>query len=266
MHISTITYYGNFSIEPVTYILNTPSIWETVLNHILSEISFYGYVGIDIDFEYINPEDSLKYAAFVSYLKENLNPYGYIVITALAPKTSSDQKGVLYEGHNYRALGEASNFVFIMTYEWGYTYGPPMAVAPIPSVRRVLDYAITEIDPNKILMGIPSYGYDWTLPYAKGGPAARSISVDEAVMLALRYQAEIRFDDFSQSPYFYYTDEAGNVHEVWFEDAKSVLEKLRLVEEYKFAGCGYWNLERPFVQSYMIINNLYRIAEFPFAF
>ena len=34
-----------------------------------------------------------------------------------------------------------------MTFEWGYTYGPPMAVAPLPQVRAVLDYAVSVIEP-----------------------------------------------------------------------------------------------------------------------
>ncbi len=264
MHISTINYYGNFSIEPVSFILNNPYIWQTAFENILYEIENYGYAGVDIDFEFINPEDSINYAEFINFLRVNLNLYGYVVIAALAPKVSADQKGVLYEGHNYKAIGEAANYVFIMAYEWGYTYGPPMAVAPIESVKNVLNYAVTEIPPEKILMGIPSYGYDWTLPFIKGGPPAKSISNPEAVMTALKYKAEIHFDTFSQSPYFYYTDESGNIHEVWFEDAKSSLAKLRLIEMYGLSGCGYWNLERPFTQNYMVLNSLYYIVEYSF--
>lgn len=97
-----------------------------------------------------------------------LNEYGYIVSVALAPKTSSTQAGLLYAGKDYRALGKAANYVLLMTYEWGYKYGPPMAVAPINKVRQVLDYAVTEIPPQKIHLGIPNYGYDWALPFIKG--------------------------------------------------------------------------------------------------
>jgi len=262
MHISTITPSGLFSIEPITKIFNTPSLWNTVLNNILTELKQFNYAGVDIDLEFINPSDSLKYAQFVSFLKANLNPYGYIVITALAPKTSSQQKGILYEGHNYNLLAEASNLAFIMTYEWGYTYGPPMAVAPIESVKRVIEYALTQMPSEKILMGIPSYGYNWTLPYRKGNPPAVSVSTNTAIMTALKYKADILYDDYSQSPYFYYTDENNTVHEVWFEDSKSSLSKLKLINNYSLSGCGYWNLERPFIPNYMILNNLYNITEY----
>lgn len=263
MHISTITKSGTFTIEAATEIFNNSSLWNTFYENILSEIQYYGYAGIDIDFEFINPSDSLKYAELTAFLKNKLNPLGYIVIAALAPKTSADQKGILYEGHNYFAIGKSSNLSFVMTYEWGYTYGPPMAVAPIESVKKVLDYAVVEISSNRILMGIPTYGYDWIVPYnPEEKTAAKSISNSEAILTALKYKAEIKYDSFSQSPYFYYTDESFISHEVWFDDAKSVLSKLRLIEMYNLAGCGYWNLERPFVQNYMILNNLYEISEY----
>ena len=152
--------------------------------------------------------------------------------------------------------------MLLMTYEWGYTYSPPMAVAPINSVRRVLDYAITRIPPDKIFMGIPNYGYDWPLPYEKGITRATSISNAEAVSIARRYGAEIMYDETVQSPYFNYTDENGIAHEVWFEDARSIEAKLKTALEYGFAGVSYWNLDRPFPQNWLVVNNLYNIARF----
>ena len=88
--------------------------------------------------------------------------------TALAPKTSAGQTGLWYEAHDYRAHGEIVDFVVIMTYEWGYSGGPAMAVSPIGPVRNVLEYAISEMPASKILMGQNLYGYDWTLPFVQG--------------------------------------------------------------------------------------------------
>ena len=64
-----------------------------------------------------------------------------LVSTALAPKTSAAQVGAWYEAHDYRAHGEIVDFVIIMTYEWGWSGGPPMAVSPIPQVRQVYEFA-----------------------------------------------------------------------------------------------------------------------------
>ena len=59
------------------------------------------------------------------------------------------KSGKWYGGHDYKEIGEVVDFVVIMTYEWGYSGGPPMAVSPIGPVRKVLEYAITEIDPKQ---------------------------------------------------------------------------------------------------------------------
>jgi spore germination protein len=66
----------------------------------------------------------------------------------------------LYQGHDYPVHGALVDHVIIMTYDGGYTFGPPMAVAPLNEVVKVLNYAVTAIPREKIFMGIPNYGYD----------------------------------------------------------------------------------------------------------
>ena len=134
-----------------------------------------------------------------------------------------------------------------------------MAVAPLLNVRAVLDYAVTEIPPEKIFLGIPNYGYDWPLPFVQGVTRAQSISNQYAIELAIRYNIAIQYDETSQSPFFHYTDDSGTVHEVWFEDARSMAAKLNLIAEYGFRGAGFWNLMRPFPQTWQVLNGLYQV-------
>ena len=164
----------------------------------------------------------------------------------------------MYQGHDYHGLGEAADGVLLMTYEWGYAFGPPMAVAPLDQVRRVVEYALTEIPADKIWLGIPNYGYDWLLS-APQGSRARSLSNPEAVALAARHYAAIRFDPRAQAPWFRYVDGQGQEHEVWFEDARSIRSKLALAAELELYGVGYWNLMRPFPQNWAVLNALYEI-------
>lgn len=138
-----------------------------------------------------------------------------------------------------------------------------MAVAPLPSVRRVLDYAVTEIPPEKIFLGVPNYGYDWPLPFVQGTTRAQSISNQRAIELAREYNVAIQYDENAQSPFFHYTDAGGTVHEVWFEDARSLDAKLRLIAEYGFRGAGFWNVMRPFSQTWLVLDSLYVIEDLP---
>ncbi len=259
MLISTLTADGVFSNELAHRILNDDEKANILAESIAENIINKGYGGLDVDFEFVYAEDSIKYAEFITKLRDRLNPLGYPVIVALAPKISDNQEGLLYEGHNYGLLGEAANFALLMTYEWGYTYGPPLAVAPLNEVRRVLDYAVTRIPRKKIFMGIPNYGYDWTLPYVRDETKAKSISNEEAVGLARRYGAEIEFDEIAKAPFFNYIDENNREHIVWFEDARSINAKLLTAAEYGFAGVSYWNIMRPFQANWSIVNSLYNI-------
>ena len=130
------------------------------------------------------------------------------------------------------------------SYEWGYTFGAPQAVSPVNRIRRVLDYAVTVIPREKILMGLSNYAYDWTLPWRQGS-AARILSDAAAVELAVSRGAEIHFDAEAAAPWFNYLDAEGAAHVVWFEDARSVLARARLVEEYGLAGVSIWTINQP---------------------
>lgn len=216
-----------------------------LIANIVDTITEMGYEGVNIDFEFILSEDRDNFTQFVGDVTTAVNELGYEVTVDLAPKTSSTQSGLLYEGKDYMGLGNASNRAFVMTYEWGYTYGPAMAVAPINKVRQVLEYAITQIPSEKISMGIPNYGYDFTQPYIRGESKAKTIGNIEAVNIAINNNSIIMFDEISKTPFFSYVED--NVtHEVWFEDARSIWEKYKLIKEYNLYGFGCWQIMQLF--------------------
>lgn len=247
---------GAFNNQLVNVLVNDEGVQITLIDNLLRVAQEKGYVGIDVDFEFIRAEDKDAYVVFVERLTTTMNNNGIYVTVALPPKTSDDQRGLLYEGMDYAALGVAANNVLIMTYEWGYTYSSPQAVAPIPSVRRVLDYSVSRIPANKIYMGLPNYGYDWPLPYIRGATMAVTIGNIQAVRIAAENGAQIQFDETARSPFFNYTRE-GIAHEVWFEDLRSMQERFDIINEYGFVGGGYWNLMRPFRPNWLLQENVF---------
>lgn len=259
MLISTLTSDGMFSNELAHQIFVDETARQQLIDNIVNQMKQRGYYGLDVDFEYILPEDRQAYVNFIQSLHDRLSVEGFILITALAPKTSAEQRGLLYEAHDYAALGAVSDYVLIMTYEWGYTYGPPMAVAPLNKVQEVIAYAVTEVPPQKIFQGIPNYGYRWTLPYVRGESMATSLGNEEAVQLAAQYGASIQFEERAASPFFYFTDEEGKTNIVWFEDARSIQAKLRLNEAFQLHGISYWNLMRPFAQNWLVLIGMVKI-------
>ena len=246
---------GTFNSGLIQILSENETVQDNLIENLLETVREKGYVGVDVDFEYIRPEDRVGYADFVNRLRETMNENGYRVSVALAPKTSSYQKGLLYEAMDYHLLGQSANTVFLMTYEWGYTYGPPLPVAPLPNVRQVLEYALTEIPKEKIVLGIPNYGYSWPLPYERGVTKARLIGNVEANVIAAERGVEIQYDERYQSPFFYY-EIGGRRYEVWFEDVRSIYAKLQLAAEKDIRGVGYWNLMRPFRANWLLVNQM----------
>jgi len=124
MLLSTLTDEGNFSNQLASALFANTAAQDRLISEILENIRQKGYYGLDIDFEYIFANDADDYVAFVNRVRQALAPEGYPVFVSLAPKTSADQPGLLYQGHDYAGLGAATDYVLLMTYEWGYTYGP----------------------------------------------------------------------------------------------------------------------------------------------
>ncbi|MGN1148929.1 MAG: glycosyl hydrolase family 18 protein [Lachnospiraceae bacterium] len=248
---------GLFNNNLITQIVNNLDARRRLKDEIVVQITERGFEGLDIDFEYILATDREAFVDFVAYMQQSISALGYPVSVALAPKTSDTQVGLLYEGKDYARLGEVADYVLLMTYEWGYTYGPPMAVAPLNKVREVVEYALTVIPAEKIHLGVPNYGYDWALPFIRGESKATSIGNIEAVQIAIAHGVPILFDDVALSPYFYYEGVAADGftpvrHEVWFEDARSINEKLNLVEQYGLRGFSCWQIMRLFRAMWML--------------
>ena len=241
-------------------VLNNPQIIHTLQTNIINIMKEKGYKGLNIDIENVLPEDREAYNRFLQSTVDRMHQEGFFVSTALAPKESEEQRGLLYEAHDYEAHGRIADFVILMTYEWGWRGGPPQAISPINEIKDVLDYAITVIPRDKILMGFQIYARDWALPHVRG-QEAETFSMQEAIARAVKYGVTIRYDEGAQSPFYHYTDEKGRAHEVWFEDARSAQAKFDLAKEYKLRGISYWALGYPFPQNWALLEDNFIIIK-----
>lgn len=249
---------GGFNSDTAHTVLTDQTVQDTLMENIVATLKAKNYAGADVDFEYVYPYDKGSYNNFLRRLVNTLRPLGYTISSAVAPKTSANQKGLLYEAQDYSVHGKLLDRVLLMTYDWGYIYGPPMAVSPLNEVRKVLKYAVTEIPPHKISMGIPNYAYDWTLPF-KEGSAATPLTNVGAVSLAYSKGANIEFDPVAMTPFFYYYNSDGIRHVVWFEDARSILAKLSLAHEFNLGGVSYWHITQYFPQNWLVLGSVYKI-------
>lgn len=252
---------GMFSAEVAHDILTDEALQKTILNNVVGMLKLKNYYGLNVDFENIYPTDREAYSRFYQTATAILHPLGYTVAASVALRLNTGETGILYDIHEFPMLGRLVNqVIMIVTYEWGQTYGPPMSVAPISELRIVLDYAVSIIPSQRILMGMTNYGFDWTLPYAPG-TAAKMLAFTDAEAIAARTGAIIRFDISSQSPYFYYEDDIGENHMVWYDNERSIRARLELVDIYNLGGVSFWTINLFSPASYQTLTALYDVRK-----
>ncbi|WP_079909517.1 glycoside hydrolase family 18 protein [Paenibacillus sp. 32352] len=253
--ITNLTETG-FSTELTHQVLNNPTARSNLINNIYSIVTTRGYAGVNIDFERVAAEDRDLFSGFLRLLKERLQPEGYWMTIAVPAKTSDDIPWLL--GYDYGAIGSVVDLMFIMTYDWHHAASEPGPVAPIDEIRRTIKYSLQYVRRDKLLIGIPFYGYNWEVPYQPGS-IAQALSNQSAVELAMRFQVPIQYSTTYQAPYFEYVDENGQQHVVWFEDARSVSMKMLLIREYTLQGVGAWQLTLGFPEGPWLLTNFFRV-------
>ncbi|MFF2445719.1 glycosyl hydrolase family 18 protein [Neobacillus sp. NPDC058068] len=247
--ITNLTPTG-FSPELTRRVLNTPEIRERLINNIYNLIKSKNYAGVNIDFERIHESERDLYSGFLRSLSERLRPEGFYTSVAVPAKTSDNISWL--KGYDYGGIGAAVDIVFIMAYDWHETSSPPGPTAPIGEVRKTIEYALNHMRGNKIILGVPRYGYNWTM--ANGTvDSARAVSVSTAIETAMKYQVPIQYSTEYQQPFYQYRDETGKRHIVWFEDARARAQKLQLMVNYRLRGIGAWQLGLHFPQSGILV-------------
>ncbi len=261
MVVTNTTKEGSFSSDLISNILNDPNKSNQLANDIINKMKVKGYRGINIDFEYVYPKDKIVFEAFIRNLYNKVkNEKNYVMLVALAPKKMANQQGILYESHDYNFIGKNTDYAVLMTYEWGYTYGPAMPVAPINLVTEVVNYALTEMGPNKIFLGVPNYGYDFTLPYVKG-VAAKPITNANAINYIKSKNSSIEFDQKAQTPYSIYYDQDKKQHIIYFEDPRSMRAKALLAKNKNLAGISIWTVSSFYKQMFEVFSNYFEIEK-----
>lgn len=235
---------------------------DRFVTNLITLLSEKNYFAVNIDFEENYPEDRELYNEFLRTITPRIKKQGFQVSTTLAPKISPSQPVAWFGGldHDYAAHGEIVDFIILMTYDVGGWFGgSPEAVSPLPTVREVLNYATSVIPNDKILLGLPLYGYDWKLPFDPEVDIAETIGPRKAVDKAREKGAIIQYDYNSQAPFFNYYDQDGNEHIVWFEDARSMKAKLELINEYGLRGASYFILGRDFPENWALLSEMFSI-------
>lgn len=226
-----------FDRQLVHKVLSDPKLRSKTVSNILNILVRNGFDGVNIDLENIPPGDRQLFNEFMTELKEKLAPQG-LKVTVSGPAKTGDNLGDGWSGaFDYKYLAKVADRIMLMTYDEHWIGGAPGPVASKPWVERVVAYSVSVIPKDKLLLGIGNYGYEWV----SGSGRNRTVPAKDAISLAEKYGAVIKWDNNFQTPYFYYWKD-GKKHTVWFESEKSAALKLDLVNKYGLRGIAIWRL------------------------
>ncbi|MBU8878384.1 LysM peptidoglycan-binding domain-containing protein [Bacillus sp. FJAT-29790] len=245
---------GKFSPELIGQVLENSNYRVNLINSLLNFIKNKGYEGVSIDFEFIPPPRRQDFNLFLIELKRALGPL--ILHVNVHAKTKDIPSNWIIGAYDYKAIGDVADIVAVMTIDYGYPTGPPNPVSPNWWIEEVIQYSIGLINPRKLQIALPLYGYDWR----KIDNSARAYSLLGAQNLALSTGAVIQYDLKADSPWFTYwkgTDE----HIVWFDDIRSFNKKYKLIDQYRLLGTTYWQLSLSFPQNWAFVEKNFIIVK-----
>jgi len=264
MLVTSVTFEGVRNPEISYEILLNPEYQDKHAQNMIKVMKEKGYYGVNITITYLNETNQELYLTYLKRVSTILKQEGYLVFITIDPNFTVEEKKTTFERVNYTKFNELVDSAYLMRFYWGAQFGPPMPVSSIENITLYLSYIVQMIKPQKINIGFPLLGYDWTLPYIQGFSEANSISLDNALELASLNKSTILFDEVSQTPYFEYavnTDERIINHIVWFVDARTIAAIVDLVLENEIQGTGLWNIMNYYSQLWLIINSNFKIIK-----
>lgn len=234
--VSNLTPHGRFSTALITRLVRDQDFANLVWQNIRDVLVEYQCDGINLDLEKAMPADRSLFSKLIINWAAQFKRANFLVSIDVPAKTSDDPLDVWKGSFDYKAIGQAVDEVIIMTYEEHWPASEPGSVASIPWVARTLNYAVANIPLQKIYMGIPIYGYDWP----ENG-AGRAIGYQRAIELARRHGAPLQWNVMQHSTYFRY-ETMGISHTVYFEDLRSLRDKLDLAVQKGIRGVALWEM------------------------
>ena len=228
---------GRWDADLIHHLFTDPVPRAAHITAISTLVQAHGWAGVDLDYESLPSADREGYSSFIRDLSEVIHQMHKRLSVTVHAKTSEPGDWSGAKAQDWRMLGASADEVRVMAYDHATEETAPGPIAPLPWVEQVLQLAVNEIPRDKILLGLGAYGYDWT-----SGSNGTSVQWADAEKIAHDYAVTPVWDTSSSSPWFTYSDNRGEVHTVWYENARSLQAKIDLARKYEITGVFVWRL------------------------
>ncbi|OGG05062.1 hypothetical protein A2Z33_07320 [Candidatus Gottesmanbacteria bacterium RBG_16_52_11] len=226
---------NEFDPERVSRILSSADLKSELAVRMVEIARNNGFAGWDIDWEQIAEKDRDAFTEFISYLKPVFNGTGLSLSVSVHARTGTADEWKLAKGHDYRGLSIYADQVRVMAYDFHNATSVPGPVTPKNRLEQAIRYAKANIPRDKLVLGLPFYGYDWDS--RRGEPLSRKQLLERIEKNTGTWE----YDAEALAVRGTYTVK-GVKHIIWFENTASVTEKIRIAEKEGIFMFAFWCL------------------------
>jgi spore germination protein YaaH len=250
------------TVNLAQYIVSNPEIGEKVINSMaamVNSINKHGcslsFDGMVADFEGLRGQEIKQaYNEFLEKLKNELNKTGKKLYVAVHPKRKPGQ--AYFDGYDYKTIGKIADKVILMAHDYaavwltddemknGYTDTPLTPFDEIYYALKSISDPVSGVeDKSKIWLQISMDAVQWKL---KDGQVINRIPYHPTYDLLIKRfltGVSMNYSEFSQNPYAKFYDSFDNTQNIiWYENQKSVAEKIKLAKMFGIKGLSLWRL------------------------
>ena len=222
---------NSFDAAAVTTMLSSATTRDAHAEAIAQLVVTKAFDGIDIDYERVPTAQRANFTAFVTTLSQKLHAANKKLSVTVYAKASDKENWNGPGSQDFVALGKLCDSIKIMAYDYSYDGSTAGAITPLDWLDRVTAYAESTISADKIFVGLPFYGYDWT------GTTGKTVTYASALKLAQTNGASIVRDANGEATFSY-----GGTHTVYFQDATAYQKKVDLLRQKhpRIGGLAAW--------------------------
>jgi spore germination protein len=232
------TLFNEFETARLKKIFTDQKFQDAQIDTLIAIANEFEYKGWDLDFERLTEKDKDNYSQFIKNLANKLHKNNLLLSVTVQARTGTSKDWDEAKGFDYRAIGENADIVRVMAYDFHNEQSSPGPITPFSDLKEVLNYATSQIPKEKIVLGLPTYGYDWGKPNQR----AKSLTYQDALQILKTQQVQAKRDEPSYALFATYKDGENVKHTVWFEDAKSIQSKIEIAKSYDINNFCFWHL------------------------
>lgn len=225
------TISNEFDRKRVIDLFSDKTAYQKSLGDLINIAKKENYAGWDIDFEEFNLEDKDIFSKYINDLARIFHENKLKLSVSVHAQSGNSSDRAAARAQDLPKLAKSADYIRVMVYDYHNAKTEAGPVTPIDKYKEVLEYVSNIIPQEKLVIGLPLYGYDW------GNNNNFSVEYQEAQDVIKKFNGVFIRDATS---YELVGNYSGRV--IWIEDTESIIFKINIAREYGAYQFYFWRL------------------------